>query len=123
MFHIYVGEESVTSLLHHSIGLHRFLRRMNYQLYPWLENLKNPSTISFLQHAKQELCSKGVTTIPNFITKEALENIREESVEKSERSVEQREGEALRRERKVLRRKIFPFLKLQFFHFFFLCSC
>ena len=55
---------------------------MNYQLYPWLENLKHPSIIPFLQNAKQELFFKGVTTIPNFITKEALENIRKESVEK-----------------------------------------
>ena len=61
---------------------------MNYQLYPWLESLKNPSAIPFLQHAKQELFFKGVTTIPNFITKEALENIRKESVEKGKLAYE-----------------------------------
>ena len=51
---------------------------MNYTLYPWLENFKNPSNIQFLQHAKEELYDKGVTTIPNFVTKEALENMRKE---------------------------------------------
>ena len=55
---------------------------MNYTLYPWLENFKNPSNIQFLQHAKEELYDKGVTTIPNFVTKEALENMRKESVKK-----------------------------------------
>ena len=78
----YFGKTKVTRLQNKSIGLHRFLRAMNYQLYPWLENLKHPSIIPFLQNAKQELFFKGVTTISNFITKEALENIRKESVEK-----------------------------------------
>ena len=57
---------------------------MNFEKYPWLRDLSSPSAIPFLLKARQELKENGVTTIPNFVTKEALELMRRESVELSD---------------------------------------
>ena len=61
-------------------------RGMNFEKYPWLRDLSNPSDIPFFE-SKAGTGGKGVTTIPNFVTREALEYMRRESVEPSDAAV------------------------------------
>ena len=61
---------------------------MNYELYPWLKDFDKTKIIPFLELKRKELKQNGVATIPNFLTTEALNNARIESVLKGKKAYE-----------------------------------